>query len=194
MKQMYLNVLMALILASAVAGCAKKETPPEEVVDVSMHDNWVNLVPAWSDNVTLAFSENTHSITSGQPWGGVTTGTFAEAWGIDARAGRHASSGPAEWFKSNASAAVCVDWPTSTSQWPGKLNFAFNGTLTIDGVGYPIIFGQGSSDLIHNDWWVGGPGWTLITGFGNAVRTPDGKYYFEPQDDSFSSFWIRTSE
>ena len=46
----------------------------------------------------------------------------------------------------------------------------------------------------QNNWWIGGPGWSMhSTVLGDAVVTPDGKYYFEPEDDTFDQFWIRTS-
>jgi hypothetical protein len=46
---------------------------------------------------------------------------------------------------------------------------------------------------VHNNWWVGGQGWTVKTSYGSAIVTPDGKYYFEPVDDNFNQFNVFTS-
>jgi hypothetical protein len=189
MKKNVLNVLLAIIITTGLAGCKKEENEPE-AVDTTEHDNWVLLTPDWG-NPPLSFALADHSITSGQPWSGVSTGTQGSSWGLDAKAGRSKSSGVANWFQSHASHAVCATWPSNTDDWPKELNFAFTGTLTINGTGYPITIGQGSVPP-HNNWWLGGPGWTYWDSpFGEAVVTPDGKYYFEAADDTFNQFWIR---
>jgi hypothetical protein len=190
MKKNSLNVLLAIIIATGLAGCKKQESPPPDEVDVTQHDNWVVFTPDWG-NPPLAFSLADHSITSGQPWGGVSTGSQGSGWGIDAKAGRSKTSGVANWFKSHASFAICATWPSISDAWPSELNFAFTGTLTINGIGYPITIGQGSVPP-NNNWWLGGPGWSHWNSpFGDAVVTPDGKYYFEAADDTFNQFWIR---
>ncbi len=185
-----LSVLFALIIAVGIAGCGDDDSSK---VDVTEHDNWVFLEPD-ADNVQLAYEEIDHSITSGQPWGGVTTGTQDGIWGIDVKAGRHASSSVASWFRSHASVATCANFPSGCPDWPSELNFAIRGTIKINGSEYPITIGQGSVGGVHNNWWIGGPGWTLkSSAFGDAVVTPDGKYFFEAVGDTFDQFWIRTS-
>ena len=42
-------------------------------VDTTEHDNWVYLAPSSGWTPSLAFELDDHSITSGQPWGGVST-------------------------------------------------------------------------------------------------------------------------
>jgi len=79
-----------------------------------------------------------------------------------------------------------------TATWPSELNFAITGTITIDGTGYPITIGQGSTGS-SNNWWVGGPGWTIHSGVYANVVTPDGKYVFMPEEDDANGFWIKTS-
>ena len=186
----FLSALFTLIIAISFAGCGDEDSSNK--VDTTEHDNWVYLL-RWADNVQLAYEEIDHSITSGQPWGGVTTGVSDQNWGIDVKAGRHTSSSVANWFRSHASAATCANWPSGCPDWPSELNFAITGTITINGTGYPVTIGQGSVGL-HNNWWIGGPGWSMhSTVLGDAVVTPDGKYYFEPEDDTFDQFWIRTS-
>ncbi len=51
-------------------------------LDTTEHDNWVFPVPYWG-NPPLAFVLADHSITSRQPWGGVSTGVPDQIWGID---------------------------------------------------------------------------------------------------------------
>jgi hypothetical protein len=184
-----LSVLFALIIAVGIAGCGDGGGSN---VDVTEHDNWVYLLP-WADNVPLSYEQADHAITSGQPWGGIVTGVQDTTWGIDVKAGRHASSSVANWFHSHASAATCANWPSGCPDWPSDLNFAITGTITINGTNYPITIGQGSVGP-HNNWWIGGPGWIMHSSvLGDAVVTPDGKYFFEPVDDTFDQFWIRTS-
>jgi hypothetical protein len=190
MKQNVLPALLALMVAIGTWSCGSRAAV---VVDTTQHDNWVQFLP-WEDGVKLSFELSDHSITSGQPWGGVSTGEQNQIWGINVPAGRHKSSSVAHWFRSHcSSAAWCVEWPDNCPGWPSDLNFAITGTLTINGTGYPITLGQGSTGIYHNDWWIGGPGWTLKIGYGMAMVTPDGKYYFEAEDGSFNQFSIGTS-
>ena len=161
-------------------------------LDTTEHDNWVFLTPV-PGNPPLAFGLADRSITSGQPWGGVSTGVQDQLWGINVKAGRHASSSVASWFHSHASAATCANWPSGCPVLAVRSELRLHGELTINGTGYPVTIGQGSV-WPHNNWWIGGPGWTMhSTILDDAVVTPDGKYFFEPADDTFNQFWIRTS-
>ncbi len=153
------------------------------------HDNWVYL-ESYMWDASISFNLTDHSITGGQPWGGVISGKPDMNWGIDARAGRKGSNGPAGWFRDRASNATYTGG--GSGNWPSKLNFAFSGTITIDGNSYNIVIGQGSS-FSSNNWWVGGNGWTVHPGVYANVVTPDGKYYFMPVDNSSDEFWIKTS-
>jgi hypothetical protein len=189
MKRNVLIASLAIVVAFVLAGCGGDDSTE---VDVSMHDNWVYLQPQLG-NAQLSFVFSEHSVTGGQPWGGVQASIQDGNLNIDVRAGRHASGGVAEWFRSHASAATCANWPSGCPDWPAGLNFAITGTITINGTAYPVTIGQGSVPP-HNNWWIGGPGWIQhSTVLGDAVVTPDGKYYFEPIDDTFDQFWIRTS-
>lgn len=182
-----LFVSFALIISIGFAGCGGGDSTD---VDVSVHDNWVLFDP-WVGDIPLAFSLADHSITSGQPWDGVSTGVQNGTWGIDVRAGRHASGSVASWFRQHASAAWCANWPAGCPEWPSELNFAMTGTLTINGTSYPVTIGQGSVADVHNNWWIGGPGWTLqVSPWGNSVVTPDGKYSINAMDDTFNEFQI----
>jgi len=189
------SVLLIFIIAISLAGCASGDnqnidtSDTVDTVDVTQHDNWVYFDPE-TDGIPLAYAEDDHAITSGQPWGGVSTGKPDLDWGIDVKAGRKGSSSPAAWFRENASAATCT--ADCDSDWPSDLNFAIKGTITIDGTEYPVTIGQGSS-LGKNNWWIGGPGWTIHSGVHANIMTPDEKYVFMPVDNTTDQFWIRTS-
>lgn len=169
--------MMVLVMTVVIAGC-KKETAEDPTIGTTEHDNRVQILPeGFSPVMTYVFSGN-YSITEHQPWSGVSSSTVvingSNALEILAKAGRKNSGPPADWFKANVSAATCSD--NSWTDMPNDLNFAFTGTLTIDGNSYPVTLGQGHPTLTtDNDWWIGGPGWTSGN---NVVNTPDGKYLF----------------
>ncbi len=183
-----LSALFAFTIAIGLAGCGGGNS---QEVDTTEHDNWVYLSTYWG-YAQLAFELTGYSITSGQPWGGVSTGQPDQTWGIDVKAGRHGSSSVATWFKDHASVGTCTNWPSGCPEWPSELNFAMTGTITIDGANYPITIGQGSTGL-HNNWWIGGPGWTIHSGTDSNVVTPDGRYVFQPVMGQPETFWICTS-
>jgi hypothetical protein len=190
MKHKLFFAMLAVLIGCGLAGCVKSsDTTTTETLDVSLHDNWVYFEPNGC-NPSLSFTLSDHDVSSGQPWSGVSTGTPDQWWGIDVRAGRHKTSGPASWFKARASVATCT--ADESGNFASELNFAITGTLTIAGTGYPITIGQGSFTT-QNNWWVGGPGWTIHPGVGGNVVTPDGKWYIEPIDNTSDQFWIRTS-
>lgn len=184
MMRRFLSAWFALAVAMGVGACGGS-TGGE--ADTTVHDNWVFPESNWG-YAQVAFELTDYRITKGQSFDGVSTGQPDQVWGIDVKAGRHGSSPPAEWFRSNASVATCT--MDCTTDWPSNLNFAITGTFTIDGTGYPITIGQGSTPLGANNWWIGGPGWTIHSGVYPNVVTPDGQYVFRPQEDDSDSFWI----
>lgn len=155
---------------------------PAPLVGVSAHDNDLDI----ESSMSLAFSwDGNYSITSGQPWGGVTTTNGTPGGGsgivIDADGGRSGSTGPAQWFMAHSQGPVMGE--DSATNTPGDLNFAFTGTLTIDGHQYPVVIGQGHSGM-NNNWWIGGQGagWThgvdgpTMADDVQYLTTPDGLY------------------
>ena len=80
----------------------------------------------------MKFDVEDHSITSGQPWEGVTDIKCSQAeCEMTVRAGRKGSSDVANWFKDaigQGSAIAC----SSIDSLPGKLNFAFVGNMEFD--------------------------------------------------------------
>merc|ERR1739845_343352 len=97
-----------------------------------------------------------HSITGGQPWGGVATDYDK----LTVKAGRKGSSGPADWFLKNLGPDNIAGCDVASDTSPSKLNFAVSGTLSMN-VGGAIVtcpdvrFGQGHSGS-RNNWWMGG--------------------------------------
>ena len=107
------------------------------------------------------FQETAHSITNGQPYGGVTSGIRSGKGAITVKAGRKGSTDVANWFKQEVGAGqtlVC----DSKGTYPDKLNFAVEGTLTIGSVSGKtvtcdnVIVAQGHFGTTNN-WWMGGP-------------------------------------
>jgi hypothetical protein len=179
--------LLILLLA---AGCKKdSETTTDPPVGVIQHDNQFDIAPdGFSPAMSYSYSGN-HSITSGQPWGGVSAGMSGSELQIVAKAGRKASDTPANWFNSNVSNAACTI--ANVYSLPSELNFAFTGTITIEGNSYPVTMGQGNS-LEYNNWWIGGPGWVFPsrTVYGE-ISTPDRKYTFYRDGVKADLFWLK---
>jgi hypothetical protein len=155
------------------------------VVYTTSHDNLVEFVRYLSlSSVTYAF-DGQYCITSGQPWDGISSSESDGSCTLDVKAGRNKTSGPAQWFKNRATMAMCVSG--SWLGWPSSLNFAFNGTITIDGNSYQLVVGQGN-DGMHNNWWIGGMNWGSDT---VSLITPDKKYCITQLDVSFNQFYVQ---
>lgn len=155
------------------------------VLYTSSHDNLVVFTryPTIT-SVTYSF-DGEYSITSGQPWHGISISESDGDCTVNADAGRKKTDGPAQWFKNHATMAMCVSG--SWLGWPSSLNFAFNGTITIDGNSYQLVVGQGN-DGVHNNWWIGGNQWGSDTA---SLITPDKKYCITQWDVSFNEFYVQ---
>lgn len=185
---MFRNLLViaaTTAVMGGIAGPAMAATTPDTsdktasvsqpLVGTTMHSNLVTIYPADDTSPLydgLSFTPSgTYSISSGQPWGGVTSSTGAfDGLQITAQAGRHDSSGPAQFFTDNASVMI---GGAAYGDTPSSLNFAFTGTLTVDCNSYDIVVGQGSN-FDGNNWWFGAEGWTQDGAEG--ITSPDGKY------------------
>jgi uncharacterized surface protein with fasciclin (FAS1) repeats len=127
---------------------------------VSEHDNYLYF----SSFTNLQVDWTGHSVTSCQPWGGVSVSGSSS---ILVKAGRHDSSGPANFFTSDLDSDNMLTTADLGDSEPYDLNFAVVGNMTatvVKGVSGSetftcpnIRFGQGSSDATNN-WWVGQPG------------------------------------
>jgi len=174
-----------------IVGCKKEDdTTDEETLDTTLHDNNFVLLPdGFSPSMSFTWDGN-YTITSGQPWEGVSSSGYHSGVQIVARAGRKGSSGNANWFISRVSAAACTT-KTYGDEFPAELNFAFTGTLTIDGNAYPVAIGQGHSGA-ENNWWIGGFNW-IQHGDIQEIFTPDNKYKITSDSDLNENdylFWV----
>lgn len=165
-------------------------------VATTEHDNNVTFIQGPHTCVSSAnFIPQDSNITGGQPWGGVSTiePYNGQVFSLDAKAGRHDSSGPANWFNQRA--------PQYLAMFNGpinNLNFAFTGELTLNGDTYLIALGQGNAGGGSSPWWLGGQGFQLETDQGwSHLYTPDGKYFLTTapyqfgggeKDDTFYMF------
>ena len=127
----------------------------------------------------ITYTESTHFVSPGQPWGGTTT-----SWdsGVDLtitiKAGRHGTSNSADYFLSETDKNV-LPTATNTDEVPGKLNLVSCGTLDVtlknkEGTwqetnSSDVCFGQGHTEnpLSYvrvgesgNNWWMGGKDWS----------------------------------
>jgi len=141
---------LVLILVISLGGCT------------TMHDNEVFFaIPGVK---TFEFTATSHSISSGQPYGNVTSNVSkkGEEGRIVVKAGRHKTKVVADWFRDKVNAGpgqtlVC----DSTGTFPEELNFAVEGNLkmllgdkevTCD----KVLIAQGNFGFTNN-WWVGSP-------------------------------------
>jgi len=173
-----------------------KPTTASAPVGVSEHDNTVTIAavnPVSDNNVSFEW-DGGYSITGGQPWGGVSTSQSGGPIVINVQAGRSGTSGPADWFNARTSMPIGND--VTIGGQPSELNFAFSGTLTVNGASYPVVFGQGHDSEGQNNWWLGGQGsgWTEFTVSPEALRTPDGQYAIATSDnDADDDFEVQTA-
>lgn len=197
-------VLVVSVFGISVAGAATSTHAPPPTT--SEHDNIAVFAAKAYGGVgyvgfLVSFNKNDYNVTGGQPWSWIKASNSNNNTTVtlDFPAGRHNSSGPAQWFSNsvNPKSAINATFPSQNpgSVLPKNLNFAFRGVLVIDQNKYTIIVGQGSTFDGHNSWWVGGGenGFavkTLNFMSGLVLVTPDGKYFIYAEDDTFNSFSI----
>ena len=180
-----------LAAVAVVTGCSTTNAAlPAESASASASSSLVGVTSRINDfgllagsgvnTISFAYSGN-YTITSSQEstWSGVENCGPTSPCTVVATAGRKNSSQVWDWFKTNAPAWGCSDECDSNNE----MNFAFTGTLTINGTAYPVTLGQAGQTVVDiymdNGWWYGGPGWTGNSNTGIAT-TPDGKYTLNP--------------
>lgn len=178
--------------ASASAGQPSSGSSPAEL-GASQHTNSFDLAPA-KGVTAIAFTwDGIYAISSGQEstWGGVTSQWNGQgdppSLDIQVKAGRKASPDVYAWYAQRAQQFSCTVAVSGNTAPDGQelgcatdnLNFAFTGTLTINGTGYPVVIGQGW--LSGNAWFYGGAGWQGPDTTTGAFTTPDGRYALVPQ-------------
>uniref|UniRef100_A0A7S1C1N7 Uncharacterized protein n=1 Tax=Bicosoecida sp. CB-2014 TaxID=1486930 RepID=A0A7S1C1N7_9STRA len=141
-------------MAAAAAAAAATDAGG---VGKSQHDNMLYFDS--NATVAIAFDMTAHTITGGQPWGGVTASGAA----MDVKAGRHGSAGPAAAFADDISLFSALATDKIFASMPKDLNFEVEGTLTVTFAGDAaprvcdaVRIGQGHY-LFTNNWWLGGP-------------------------------------
>ena len=116
----------------------------------------------------LKFEESGYSITSGQPWQGISNiGYNDSGCTMYVMAGRKRSTAPANWFTRNVEPGSYIGRATL----PKELNFAFKGNMSFDNhgqtfTGEDIVITQG-----HDKWWIGGPTMELLPSDSSAAQT-----------------------
>jgi hypothetical protein len=145
--------------------CRFKNGKKEKLM-TKIHDNDFDLGMVGLTKFSFVVSE--HSITSGQPWDGVTsrldkTGTGAT---ITVKAGRKKSKNTAAWFANQIRGGSAIGCQT-IDKLPHELNFACKGKMTFthggkDYEGVDVVIAQGSTGFSRNNWWLGGPKMTTV--------------------------------
>ena len=131
---------------------------------VSSHNNhfYIEQISANIQHITVKITD--HSISSGQPWHSPTYKYDPSGHGklaILIPAGRHGSSGVADWFKSGLSFDNMRGTDGTTATSPHDLNFAVKMDFTViytDGTSKTLSdfrLGQGHDSNSHNNWWLG---------------------------------------
>jgi hypothetical protein len=125
------------------------------------HDNeFTFVIPGLSK---VGFQERDHSISKGQPYGGVST----KGNTVTIKAGRHKTPEVAGWFNGAVTGGGGIAL-TYADTAPEELNFAVRGTLTlvINNITYTaqnFILAQGSTTTGGNNWWLGSAQMSGIT-------------------------------
>lgn len=136
---------------------------------VTEHDNAVEfkscpdskcsyMTPGSQVNSIVFYYDGGYSVTSGQPWDGVTTNNNAVNAGypdyqVDVYAGRKSSEPPADFFNQRAGTTYVGPCNSDTSPFTA-MNFALTGVLEIEGNDYQIVIGQAAFSG-SNCWFLG---------------------------------------
>ncbi|MDQ1249845.1 MAG: hypothetical protein QG597_4222 [Actinomycetota bacterium] len=184
--------------ASGQASQAPSATASD--VDDLDHSNNFDIYPGVGVT-SIAYEWNgDYAITPDQAktWKGVTAGYSPdnpEVYEITATAGRQADDthNTFNWFKAQAPVLSTTDaeGECSLEYWAGTdgyQNFAFAGTLTINGKAYPMALSQYGSDD-GNQWAFGGPGWQGPM-CGTSFATPDGAFAIINREGSGSNYSV----
>ena len=154
-----------------IASVASGTTEHDNVVEFDSEDNLeeYSIVYYWDGD---------YSITSGQPWDGITTNNvtteYNAGYQVDAMAGRHSSGPPADFFNARANGLFATT--NSNKSTPSGMNFAFSGILEINGLDYKIVIGQNGCGT-SNCWYVGPNESGFRAWNDSSILTPDQRFY-----------------
>ena len=151
-----MHLWVAFVMASADDGACALQKPLRKH---KIRDNYLYFDgPSIQKVQSVQFEETSHSITDGQPYGGVfSLGTY-----LDVRAGRHESEEVANDFNAGVTPdnarGLCLEDPNTPL--PAELNFAVFGTLSVT-IGNTthacpeMRIAQGHYPGTNN-WWIAG--------------------------------------
>ena len=134
-------------------------------VDATIRSNEFTLQMSGLSN--LKFELTGHSITSGQPWEGISKiECNSSGCTMTVMAGRKDSGATASWFADAIKPGSAIGC-TTIDTMPEELNFAFKGNMSFDHggktyTGNDIVIAQGSTDSFRNNWWIGGSNMSVI--------------------------------
>jgi hypothetical protein len=148
----------------------------------SVYENKVKFIGN-STVSSITFLPHDHIVTKGQPFDGIAVAPINghnNEIEIDFKSGRKGSKECADFFNAtvNGDEAHMIHTERGSNK-PGELNFAFNGTLTINGQAFEICLGQGHY-LTTNNWHLAA---TSLDADGNGKNGNLGKFRLE-QDGS----------
>ena len=126
-----------------------------------IHDNYVYFEkPVHNPVQSVQFDETSHSISDGQPYGGV----FTLGYYLDVKAGRHETAEVAQYFNAGITPDNALGLDTKLDPdppLPSELNFAISGNLSVamdintTGVCTEMKIAQGHRPTVNN-WWIAG--------------------------------------
>ena len=160
------RLLLLVIMAHADdTACALQKAPGK----TQMRDNYVYFSGLGNKNSTtndtvqsVQFDLQTHAITQGQPWGGVSAGVSSIAPYLLVKAGRHGSEWVANDFNNGITWDNAFGLFTGDDPLPRKLNFAIFGTMSLTVNNTALVcpdmrIAQGhKSPSMLNNWWIAG--------------------------------------
>jgi len=141
---------------------SSKTDQKQTMLKVSSHDNVVNFLCQNIKN--FKFELTGHSITSGQPWNGVTSKSPSNKGEIHVDCGRKGSKDVAKWFANKLDGGQAIGINTSSKDLPDELNFAITGNIIFSFANQTykftnVVIGQGHFSGTNN-WWYGGLDWS----------------------------------
>ncbi len=163
-----------------IAAAALATTEHDNVVEFDAENN----LDVYS---IVYYSDGDYSITSGQPWDGITTnnvsGEYNVGYQVNAMAGRHSSGPPADFF--NARANGLFTTTNSNKGTPSEMNFAFSGILEINGHDYKIVTGQNGCGT-SNCWYVAPNESGFRAWNDGSILTPDQRFFIYAGENTFA--------
>lgn len=184
---MKLAYALTMILGATVAATAAEVRENELKIEVSQDIT----------SASFTYTDMSFAITSGQPAGvPPVTATFIAADRellISAFAGRSNSDGPAGTFRARTMDRVATQTGQAErskrgdlSNQPKSLNFAFEGTLTLNTDKFTRVnLGQGRTGG-DNNWWLGVPG-----AIGATIKSDGGNAFMCFRGESGTSYQVR---